>query len=816
MRHGIRTRGKRRHCDSSFDPASLSSVLLSVEPADRRAGLAVLVPLAVSLWCGPLAPALAAGPLPSGGHYVAGSGSISGGGNALTINQTSSSGRGVIDWNSFSIGRGNTVTINNGTGATLNRVTGGNPSLILGALSATGSVYVINPQGILVGPSGVVSTGGRFVASTLDVGNDAFMQGGPLTLTGTSNASVINLGKLSSSNGDVFLIARTLVSNDGTIEAPNGSAELATSQQVLLQDSSTSKQVFVQAGSNGTVMNTGAIGAAQVNLQAADGNVFALAGNHAAIRATGTATRDGHVWLVADSGGVTQLGTVNAVNADGTGGTVDTAAQTVSFGMGLFSSPSVVAGQWNVSAPGFTIGSVEAGTFTRSLNAGTSVDVQATNAAGNAGDLNVAANLGWSGPASLTLAAYRNLSIAPNTTIRNTGNGNLTLRADAAALDNSGGVVNQGTVDWSASTGIVSALYDSNGSYSPGTLLSNQSWTAAPYSGLVTQITAYKLVNSVGDLQNISLDLASNYALGTNINAAGFNFVAIGNNPTLGTFATPFTGQFDGMGHTIDQLMVGQTLASQPFGLFGILGAAGVVRNVGVTNSFAGGHIDLGTYGILVGQNEGLIANAYTTGSVNGQIYDNTSGGLVGTNDGVIQRSWSSASDPGEGNAGGLVGFNTGTISQSYATGNVSSTHGVAGGLVAENSGTISQSYATGTVFSSFAAGGLVGNNEGGTISQSYASGLVSGFPLTQVGGIAGFNTGTIATDSYWNTETTAQASGASTLNGSVDPLPAANGLTAAQMSNPASFASWDFSQTGTWAMPAGATQPVLRWQVAH
>jgi hypothetical protein len=34
-------------------------------------------------------------------------------------------------------------------------------------------------------------------------------------------------------------------------------------------------------------------------------------------------------------------------------------------------------------------------------------------------------------------------------------------------------------------------------------------------------------------------------------------------------------------------------------------------------------------------------------------------------------------------------------------------------------------------------------------------------------------------------------------------------------MSNPSSFdASWDFSPTGAWVMPAGATHPILRWQL--
>ncbi len=187
---------------------------------------------------------------------------------------------------------------------------------------------MINPQGIVVGPSGVISTGGRFVASTLDVCDDAFMQGGgSLTLSGDRDASVVNLGKISSSGGDVFLIARGAVINAGTITAPNGTAELAAGDTVLLQDSASSRQVFVQTGSQGSVVNKGQVEAAQISLQAADGNVYALAGSGTRIRATGTASRDGDVWLVADSGRVEQLGKIAASNADGSGGTVDTQAR---------------------------------------------------------------------------------------------------------------------------------------------------------------------------------------------------------------------------------------------------------------------------------------------------------------------------------------------------------------------------------------------------------------------------------------------------------------------------------------------------------
>ncbi|MEX3789530.1 beta strand repeat-containing protein [Paraburkholderia sp. BR14374] len=769
---------------------------------------------------------LAAGVLPQGGQYVAGAGTISGQGNALLVTQPGST-RGVIDWNSFSIGAQNRVTFDNGSGATLNRVTGGSPSAILGRLSATGSLYVINTQGVVVGPSGVVTTGGRFVASTLDADNCAFMDGGALTLWGNSNASVINLGKISSSGADVFLIARGAVVNGGTIKAPDGTAELAAGEQVLLQDSTSSKQVFVQTGSEGTVVNSGRIRAAQISLQAADGNVFALAGGGARIRATGTANRDGHVWLVADGGRVEQAGVVTATNADGSGGTVDTDAAQLAFD----AKAAVRAGEWNLSTPAFTIDQSAARALRRSLNAGTSVDVATTGAMGATGDIDVASNLSWRGPASLTLAAYRNVSVDSGATIANNGAGNLNLRADASGIDNGGSVTNNGTLDWSKSAGALSAFYDMNGSYIAGTQLSNPAWTPPPFSGLVTQITAYKLVNSLTDLTNVANDLTGNYALGRNIDASATSstpFVAIG------TVFTPFMGQFDGQGNTIGSLTVAQVVASEfsrLMGMFGVIGPPGVVRNLDISGTASTTPLQMAVVymGLLAGINNGTVVRVNTSGTVRTVAFSNAvdfsiAGGLVGTNAGSILRSSSSAAVSTGGGLGGLVGTNSGLISQSFATGPVDSSGYIAeggGGLVGGNSGTISQSYATGSTSLPFFCRGAAGTPCGGaalvvinsgTITQSFATGSVTNPTGYGPIGIARSNTGTIGNDVYWNSDTTNATVGV--LYGT--PIPAANGLTTAQMSTPASFVGYDFSPTGVWSMPAGATHPVLRWQLAQ
>lgn len=734
----------------------------------RRNAFAALLPVAATvLCCFVPQTARAAGALPAGGHFVGGAGSIGGSGATLTINQTS--GRGVVDWDSFSIGGNNHVVFANGGGATLNRVTGGSSSAILGTLTASGSVYLINPQGVLVGPKGVISTRGRFVASTLDVDSAAFMNGGPLTFAGDSDARIVNLGTIASSGGDVFLIARNEVTNSGTVSAPNGTAELAVAQQVLLQDSSSGQQVFVQAGMGGTLSNSGVIHAAQVNLQAMDGNIYALAGNHEAIRATGTASRDGHVWLVAGHGQIRPGGSIAA-----TGGTVDMSADAVT----LPADTSVKAGQWNMTTAGFTVDDNAARALSTSLGKGTSVDVQTTGANGNSGDLNVNSGIAWRGGASLTLAAYRTLTVGQSASIGNRGSGNLTLRADAASLDNGGGVVNYGVIDWSRSTGIVDALYDMNGTYSAGTVLANPAWTGAPGSGQLTQITAYKLINNVTDLENISQDLAGNYALGKDVDAAGVTLAPIGNH------TTPFTGQFDGMWHSVLNANVQIADFSRDYsaGLFGVVGQAGVLRDVGIENGSVGTSF-LGS-GILAGLNEGLITAAHTTGLASEPTQEGTTfGGLVGRNEGAIERSWSSASVSGSDANGGLVGYNLGSITQSYATGSVSPT------------------YSTGF------GGGLAGINDG-TISQSFATGAVQ-TRLMSTHGVIAFGSGTLAPDVYWNSETTGQA-----LSGGT--LPPSNGLTSAQMSDPASFAGYDMGPNGVWAMPAGATHPVLRWQLAH
>jgi hypothetical protein len=186
----------------------------------------------------------------------------------------------------------------------------------------------------------------------------------------------------------------------------------------------------------------------------------------------------------------------------------------------------------------------------------------------------------------------------------------------------------------------------------------------------------------------------------------------------------------------------------------------------------------------------------------------------------LIERSSSSAFVGSAGLLGGLVGTNTGTVLQSYASGDVSAGyHGNAGGLIGGNSGIVSQSYSTAIADGGVSAGGIAYSNSG-TIEQSFAAALVQGYccsppdTSTSFGAIAAYNAPAagagISTNVYWDKQTTTRTASA----GTGPQLPESNGLTTAQMSDPASFVGWDFGPTGAWVMPPLSSHPVLRWQV--
>ncbi|MDR2857207.1 MAG: filamentous hemagglutinin N-terminal domain-containing protein, partial [Novosphingobium sp.] len=270
------------------------------------------------------APAGLAVAQPTNPAVVSGAATFRQSGPTYTIRQASD--KAIIQWSSFGNQAGETIRFDQPgqNSAVLNRVTGGDMTRILGSIQANGKVFVINPNGVLVGAGARIDTGG-FLASTLDVADDAFLAGGDLLLKGGSQAGIVNLGDISAGSGDVLLVART-VANHGTITAAQGLAGLAAGTEVLYKPAGEDR-IFVRssAGAQSAVGidQQGVIAAAAAELKAAGGNAYALAVNSAgSIQATGIEDRGGRIVLTAAGGDVEVSGDLTARRADGSGGTV--------------------------------------------------------------------------------------------------------------------------------------------------------------------------------------------------------------------------------------------------------------------------------------------------------------------------------------------------------------------------------------------------------------------------------------------------------------------------------------------------------------
>ncbi len=292
------------------------------------------------------APSHPAFPNPVGEKLIAGSATFQRSTNALTIQQTTD--RAIINWQGFSIGAAELTKFvqPSAASAVLNRVISGNPSSLLGRLEANGKVFLINPNGILVGGGAVINTH-AFIGSTLDVSNAKFLAGGDLNFVGDSKAGILNLGAIKAQGGDVFLIGHS-VTNAGSLEAAQGTVGLAAGNDVLLRHAG-DQRLYVQASVPGSSVtpsgasNSGLIAAVQAELHAGGGNVYALAVNNSgSIQATGIIEKNGRVLLTSTGGNIENSGSIVARNANGDGGNITLADVQQASGLSTVTSTGVI------------------------------------------------------------------------------------------------------------------------------------------------------------------------------------------------------------------------------------------------------------------------------------------------------------------------------------------------------------------------------------------------------------------------------------------------------------------------------------------
>lgn len=221
---------------------------------------------------------------------------------------------------------------------------------------------------------------------------------------------------------------------------------------------------------------------------------------------------------------------------------------------------------------------------------------------------------------------------------------------------------------------------------------------------------------------------------------------------------TPYTGTFDGQGHSIKGLYV-NSASDTCVGLFGYLEGA-AVRNLTVDGYVQG----IGAAGGIAGYVlNAAIENCSNYCSVFGGSNRN-SGGIAGIN------------------------YNSATIIDCYNVGTIRDSDAVErrGGIAGYNNGTVSNCYNVGTISSSDCGGEIVGSNSGTVENCYYLAG-------TNLYGVCG-------NDSFGNTKKTESKTAAEFADGTVLAL-----LKADRNDSP-----WDSCQ---YVAAAGKTLPVFKGQ---
>jgi filamentous hemagglutinin family protein len=241
---------------------------------------------------------------PEGFHLAAGDAKppVSDGAGTTTIE---SGKRAVINWNSFSIGEKEAVRFNqlDSHSAVLNRVVGFSDSKIYGHLFSNGKVYLVNKNGVVIGPQGRIETAG-FVASTHDLLNEDFLKGKEMMFQGFSEAAVVNLGTIEAIGGDILLIG-TKVTNQGTLKAADGHVGIGVGKEVFVQPEGR-ERIFVRipadASEDPALEHSGMIQALSAELKSG-GRPYSKAIKFSGkAEVLSTVEEGGHIYLVADDG----------------------------------------------------------------------------------------------------------------------------------------------------------------------------------------------------------------------------------------------------------------------------------------------------------------------------------------------------------------------------------------------------------------------------------------------------------------------------------------------------------------------------------
>jgi filamentous hemagglutinin family protein len=265
---------------------------------------------------------------------------------------TQSTAKALINWHSFSVASGSSVTFQqpNSAAITLNRVIGPELSSIQGSLFANGQVWLINSNGILFGPGSRINVGG-LLATTSDIRDQDFASGhydfG--IASGNPNAAIINQGSIRAASGGSVVLAAKSVANEGLIQADLGQIVLAGANTFSVDFDGDNLIRFAVGDSAdgagdpapGLLSNSGKISAAGgkvlLTARAARSVVDKVINTSGIIEATTISEHNGEIVLDAGPTGtvsVTGVLDVSGRDAGETGGSISILGKTVVAGDG--------------------------------------------------------------------------------------------------------------------------------------------------------------------------------------------------------------------------------------------------------------------------------------------------------------------------------------------------------------------------------------------------------------------------------------------------------------------------------------------------
>ncbi|MCM8807059.1 MAG: filamentous hemagglutinin N-terminal domain-containing protein, partial [Candidatus Omnitrophica bacterium] len=251
-------------------------------------------------------------PLPSGGQVISGESNITQSGNQMTILQTTE--KSIINWDSYSIDSNELVQYiqPNENSISLNRVVGIDPSILLGQLIANGNVWIINPNGILVGKDAVINVGGLLV-STLNISDSDFLVGKyEFSQNPNFNLSyIINKGNIIINNNGYAILVAPLISNEGLIVANLGKVLIGGTEKFSLNFDGIG---LINFTIDKTEQNPGTV---FIPTSQVTNIIREVVNTKGLIEAGQIVEEDGVTKLVAASGVVINTGTIKADGAEG-------------------------------------------------------------------------------------------------------------------------------------------------------------------------------------------------------------------------------------------------------------------------------------------------------------------------------------------------------------------------------------------------------------------------------------------------------------------------------------------------------------------